>query len=189
MRPELLVLTGTAHFGFDELVEAADRAAARLGLSGLAQIAGGRYRPRHLSWVRLLAPEELRAHLARRPLVITHAGVGSVGDAMRAGCRIVAVPRLASRRPGAPNDQTGFLARIAQEQPIRPCFDPRDLPEVLERVLAEPGPEPVYRLGSDAPRLLADFLRTSLERERGRARGPRRLLAVPRLQRVGKTKA
>lgn len=187
MRPELLVLTGTAHFGFDELVEAADAAAARLGLSGLAQIAGGRYRPRHLAWVRLLPPAELRARLSRRPLVVTHAGVGLVGDAMRAGCRIVAVPRLASRRPGAPNDQTGFLARIAQEQPLHPCFDPRELPDVLERVLADPGPEPVYRLGSDAPRILAAFLRSTLAAERA----PRRRWRWPPagLQRAGNTKA
>jgi len=187
VRPELLVLTGTAHVGFDELVETADHAAARLGLSGLAQIAGGRYRPRHLAWVRLLSPDELHARLARRPLVVTHAGIGLVGDAMRAGCRIVAVPRLASRRPGAPNDQTGFLARIVQEQPIHPCFDPRELPEVLERVLADPGPEPVYRLESNAPRILADFLRASLES--GRARTRWRSGFVLAAQQAGKTKA
>lgn len=169
MRWELLVLTGTAFWGFDALVAAADRAAGELGLRGLAQIAGGRYRPRHLRAVAFLAPEELRAQLARRPLVITHGGMGLLGDAMRAGCRIVAVPRRGrpSRRHPA-NDQWAFIQRLAQLQPIVACATPAELPQVLAGLLRDPGPEPAYRLESDVPAILRRFLATTAGQE-GRA--------------------
>ncbi len=159
MRRELLVLTGTAFWGFDELVAAADRAAARLGLPGLAQIGGGRVRPRHLDWVRFLPEAELRARLARRPLVVTHGGMGLLGDAMRAGCRIVAVPRRGpTRRRNPANDQTALLERLARLHPIRVCGEPEALEGVLAEVLRDPGPDPVYRLESDVPAIVRAFL-------------------------------
>jgi len=155
----ILVTVGTARGGFDALVEAADRAAARLELEGLAQIGSGAVRPRRLAWRRFLPHAELQEMLGRRPLLITHGGMGLLGEAMRAGCRIIAVPRRGPTTAAHPsNDQRAFLEALAGRFPITLCPEPARLSEVLERLRGQ-GSAPVeYRLGSDVSRILVDFL-------------------------------
>ena len=154
---------GTARGGFDALVEAADRAADRLGLRGFAQIGDGRTVPRRLAWRRFLPREELRRMLAGRPLLVTHGGMGLLGEGMRAGCRIVAVPRRGRTTAAHPsNDQRAFLEALARIHPIVLCPEPAALGEVLARLAADRGAAVSYRLGSNVSRIVADFLRKGM---------------------------
>jgi UDP-N-acetylglucosamine transferase subunit ALG13 len=116
----ILVAVGTFVHGFDELVAAADEVSARLGLSGFAQIGHSRVIPRHLEWERFLAPPVLAQHLAASRLVICHGGIGLLGEAMRAGRPIVAVPRRGRPTKSNPaGDQAGLVCRLAEIHPIR----------------------------------------------------------------------
>lgn len=160
----LLLAVGTFLHGFDALVAAADEAAARLGIAGFAQIGGSRVVPRHLSWARTLPPAELAARIAAARVVVCHGGVGILGEAMRAGRPIVAVPRRGPTTPGHPaGDQLGFLERLAGRFPIRLCRDPTGLADELAAALA--GPATVtYPLGSNVPDLVARFLASDVAR-------------------------
>ncbi len=152
--------------GFDALVEAADAAAETLGIDGFAQIGGSRVRPRHLAWARFVPPLEMRARIAAARVVVCHGGIGLLGEAMRAGRPIVAMPRRGSpsaHHPG--DDQLPLLRRLAERHPIRVCETPASHREAIEAALR--GPESVaYALGSDIPELLARYLAAS---ERGAA--------------------
>ncbi len=160
----ILVTVGTARGGFDALVEAADAAAAKLGMEGLAQIGTGAVRPRWLAWRRFLPPRELQEVLSRRPLLITHGGMGLLGEAMRAGCRIIAVPRRGPTTAAHPsNDQTAFLEALAGRHPIVLCRDPSRLTEVLTRLRGDESAAVDYRLGSDIPRIVVDFLTRDMQ--------------------------
>lgn len=160
----LLVAVGTFLHGFDALVAAADEAAARLAIAGFAQIGGSRVVPRHLDWARTLPPAELRARIAGARVVVCHGGVGILGEAMRAGRPIVAVPRRGPTTAGHPaGDQLPFLERLARRFPIRLCPDPWALVVELEAALAGPT-KVVYPLGSDVPDLVARFLASDTER-------------------------
>jgi hypothetical protein len=154
----LLVAVGTFLHGFDALVAAADAAAAGLGIAGFAQIGGSRVVPRHLLWARTLPPAELAARIGSARVVVCHGGVGILGEAMRAGRPIVAVPRRGPTTAGHPaGDQLPFLERLAGRFPIRLCVDPAALAAELAAALA--GPATIaYPLGSDVPDLLARFL-------------------------------
>ncbi len=155
----ILVAVGTARGGFDALGEAADRAAGRLGLEGFAQIGDGRVVPRRLAWRRFLPREELRGMLARRPLLVTHGGMGLLGEGMRAGCRIVAVPRRGPTTAAHPsNDQRAFLEALARIHPITVCPDPAALAGVLARMPPDDRRPVRYRLGSDVSRIVIEFL-------------------------------
>ena len=89
----ILVAVGTYIHGFDELVEAADGAVGELGLPGFAQIGHSRVIPRHLAWERFLLPAALAGRIDGAGLVICHGGMGLLGEAMRAGKPIIAMPR------------------------------------------------------------------------------------------------
>lgn len=159
----IFVGVGTFARGFDALVAGADRAAAALGIEGFAQIGHSRVVPRHLSFARFLAPNELTARLGQSEVAICHAGMGLIGDALRAGCRIVLVPRQGaiSRRHPA-NDQRLFAQRLAAMLPLGVCPDPADLVEAIRTALATPGPPPAPPR-STVPAILRAYLRASAE--------------------------
>ncbi len=156
----IFVGVGTFVHGFDALVEAADAAAAGLGVSGFAQIGHSRVVPQHLPSARFLTPEALAERLAASRVAVCHAGMGLIGDALRAGCRLVLVPRQgATTRAHPANDQRGFARLLARRLPLRLCLDLEELPALIAAALAETGPPPSPP-GSSVPLILARFLAT-----------------------------
>lgn len=153
----IVVAVGTFVHGFDELVEAADRAVGVLGAVGFAQIGHGRYLPLAMPWARFLPRPALLARLREASLVVCHGGIGIIGEAMRSGRPIVAMPRRgATTREHPANDQTAFLRRLAERFPITVCEEPADLMSALCQRLALAPPR--YDLRSDIPELVARYL-------------------------------
>jgi UDP-N-acetylglucosamine transferase subunit ALG13 len=160
----IVAAVGTFLHGFDELVEAADRAVAALGVEGFAQVGHGRYLPVAMTWGRFLPPDAFTEKLRRASVIVCHGGMGILGDAMRAGRPIVAMPRRgAPSRAHPANDQTVFVRRLAERWPIEVCEDPADLARMLGRALALGPGQRRYALKSNVPRLVADFLARSGE--------------------------
>lgn len=159
----IFVAVGTSANGFDELVIAADRAAAAIGVPGLAQIGDGRFLSQTLRWRRFLPDDEFRRLLAAAEVVVCHGGMGILGEAMRVRRPIVAMPRRGATRAGNPtNDQRALLRRLAESQPITVCEEPSELEGALRRAVARRG-EPVdYRLDTDIPQRLVAFLSSSV---------------------------
>ncbi len=156
----IFVGVGTFAHGFDELVAGADRAASALGIEGFAQIGHSRVVPRHLAHARFLAPDALAERLRQSEVVVCHAGMGLIGDALRARCRIVLVPRQGTiSRHHPANDQRRFAERLAALLPLRVCADPAGLAGVIRAALDDPGPPPEAP-PSTVPKILRDFLRT-----------------------------
>jgi len=154
----IFVGVGTFMHGFDALVEGADRAAAGLAVPGFAQIGHSSVVPRHLGHARFLDPAELAERLRASRVAVCHAGMGLIGDALRADCRLILVPRRGSTTADHPaNDQTAFAERLAGCLPLRLCRDPRDLPAVIAAALADDSPRATLP-PSTVPRLLRDFL-------------------------------
>ena len=159
----ILVAVGTFIRGFDELVAGADAAAGRLGVPGFAQIGHSAVVPRHLVWERFLAPADLAARIAAASLVVCHAGIGLVGEAMRAGKPILLMPRRGRPSRSSPaGDQAELARRLAERYPLRVCEHAEELPGSISAML-EAGPHPCqYELGSDVPLIVAGFLAASL---------------------------
>jgi UDP-N-acetylglucosamine transferase subunit ALG13 len=155
----IIVAVGTFVHGFDELVEAADGACARLRRPGLAQIGHSRVLPRWLTWQRFLAPEALRRALGGAQIVVCHGGMGLLGDAMRAGRPIVAVPRRGPPSRDHPaGDQLPFLRRLAEVQPIHLCEHLSRLEAMLQRIASADERAVTYDLETDLPDRLAAYL-------------------------------
>jgi UDP-N-acetylglucosamine transferase subunit ALG13 len=155
----ILVAVGTFVHGFDALVVAADIAACQLGLPGFAQVGHSAVLPRHLAWERFLPPQVMAERIAASAVVVCHGGMGLLGEAMRAGKPIVAVPRRGQPTRASPaGDQAALVRRLAERHPIRVCEQPHALPRVLGELVAA-GLRPCrYDLGSDIPAVLARFL-------------------------------
>ena len=155
----ILVAVGTYIHGFDELVAAADAAAAELGLAGFAQIGHSRVIPAHLAWERFLPPAVLAGRIAQARLVVCHGGIGLLGEAMRAGKPLIVMPRRGRPTRASPaGDQTALVRRLAERHPLAICDEPGQLKQLIRTKLeAGPSSQP-YNLDSDVPRVLARFL-------------------------------
>ena len=154
----LVAAVGTFIAGFDALVEAADRTCMALGQPGFAQIGQSRYVPERMDWQRFLPHVELVTRFQAARLVVCHAGMGIVGEAMRAGVPIILFPRQGETSALHPaNDQTPLALRLAARHGLAVCHRPADLPELASQLLGRPKRRS-YRLASDVPTILADWL-------------------------------
>ncbi len=138
---------------------AADAACGALGLAGFAQVGHSAVLPSHLAWARFLPEDELRRRLRAARIVVCHGGMGILGEAMRAGRPILAVPRSGLTTPDNPaNDQRLFLDRLAGLHPIEVCPEPARLACHLHR-LVQTAPDRIdYRLGCNVPGIISAFL-------------------------------
>lgn len=101
----------------------------------------------------------MQAQLASKPLVICHGGMGIIGEALRAGCRIICVPRdRPTSRHHLSNDQRDFVQALAARLPIGVCLDLAKLPELLVQLSLEPSAAQAALPESDIPEILAAFL-------------------------------
>lgn len=171
----ILVAVGTYIHGFDELVAAADAVAEELDLAGFAQIGHSRVIPKRLGWDRFLSPAAMAARIAAASLVLCHGGIGLLGEAMRAGKPIIAMPRRGrptAKRPAG--DQMAVIQRLAARHPIGVCERPEQLVGLVrDRVGRGLGPQP-YDLSSDVPELVASFLARTSPSQRSTTRVPKR---------------
>ena len=93
----MIFVTIGSMFPFDRMIRAMDlwAEAEGRGEEVLAQIGGGDYEPRHMTWVRKLDRPAYADAIRRSRLVVAHAGVGSIVTAGELNRRIVVLPRRA----------------------------------------------------------------------------------------------
>jgi UDP-N-acetylglucosamine transferase subunit ALG13 len=133
---------------FDRLIDAVQR------LPGdeerVLQVGESTLRPPAATCVEYLAYDELRAHMARARVVVTHAGVGTILTAIDLGKRPIVVPRL--RRHGeAVDDHQVAIARRLDASGLVTCV------EVLSRLPAVVAHPPALRATRGSSKLASEL--------------------------------
>lgn len=89
----IFVLVGTNPYSFDRLVRAVDQYAFQSGDDVFVQLGHTAYIPLHAKYMRFLEKGEVNQKILESELVITQGGFGSIADCLRAGKKVVSVPR------------------------------------------------------------------------------------------------
>jgi UDP-N-acetylglucosamine transferase subunit ALG13 len=90
----VIFVTVGSVFPFDRLIRAMDNWAIANGRADVvAQIGEGRYLPQHMKFDRRVKQAEFSALVAKAEVVVSHAGMGTVITAGRAGRPLVLLPR------------------------------------------------------------------------------------------------
>ncbi len=137
----MIFLTVGAQMPFDRLVRAVDAWAARGGNGGVfAQIGRGGYRPAHLRYVELLDPRAFRAALAGATAVISHAGMGTIINALELGKPILVMPRRGDLAETRNDHQLATAQRFRELTLVEVALDEAELPSRLDQLGRWPRP-------------------------------------------------
>ena len=90
----IYVTLGTMFLGFDRLVEAVDSIAETSGEQVIVQTGLSQERPRHCAWFDFLPHEDVLAIQRHARVIVGHAGIGTVLDALAVKRPLIVVPRL-----------------------------------------------------------------------------------------------
>jgi UDP-N-acetylglucosamine transferase subunit ALG13 len=131
-----LVTVGTL-LPFDRLVNAVASLTGKNRPARLiAQVGKGGVRPKGMEVKESLAFDDMLDLLERANVVFCHGGTGSLITALRAGCRIVAMPRRRDLGENHDDHQQEIVDAFAERGLIQVAEDADELEAVLERALA-----------------------------------------------------
>ena len=131
----LIFLTvGNWHRGFDRLVRAVDELKGRSVISDdvVAQVGFGEYRPANLQAMDFCSPAQFRATTAQARIVVTHAGIGTIGEAVSLGKPVVVVPRKAELGEAVDDHQRTTARQLEREGKVLAAYETSELAQKLE---------------------------------------------------------
>lgn len=136
----LLFATVGATLPFDRLVRSVAQAAAEGEIPEriVAQVGVGGARPEGVECHDTLPFDDMLAMLDRADIVVCHGGTGSLITALRAGCRVVAMPRAFSDGDHYDDHQLEITEAFASRGLIQIARGPDDLPAALAAARAAP---------------------------------------------------
>jgi UDP-N-acetylglucosamine transferase subunit ALG13 len=159
----IYVTVGTMFLDFPRLILKMDEIAADTGERVVIQIGMGKTLPRHCEYFDFRPREDVLALQREARLVVCHAGIGSVSDALRLGRPLVVVPRL-RRHKEHMNDHQLDLGRAVERRGWgRLILDVRDLPEACATPL--PAKNCYAPAEEDLIRDIRDFISTVASRK------------------------
>jgi beta-1,4-N-acetylglucosaminyltransferase len=132
----LIFLTvGNWHRGFDRLVEAVDRLKGEGAIyeKVVAQIGSGSYRPKNMEIINYCSPSQFREFLAQTRVVVSHAGIGTIFQAIEIGKPVIVVPRKAQLGECGDDHQWRTAEQLEQEGKILVAYEISDLPDRLKQ--------------------------------------------------------
>lgn len=151
----MIFLTVGTIFPFERLTRAVDdwaqatgRGAEVFGQIGEPGAEG--YRPAHFEWAERLTPADFRARMERATLVVSHAGIGTMIDALTRGKPMLMLPRDPARREIVNDHQFQTIRRFADRPGIRVAATEADVGPALDEALRDPAPEPLPPFAQDS---------------------------------------
>ena len=131
----LIFLTvGNWHKGFDRLVKAVDKLIEHSVITEdvIAQIGSGKYKPANLEYVEYCSPEKFEKHLRQARVIITHAGMGTIGLAVELVKPVIVVPRKKSLDEHVDDHQYDTAEMLEKEKKVLVAYDVTQLPDRLQ---------------------------------------------------------
>jgi UDP-N-acetylglucosamine transferase subunit ALG13 len=136
----LLFATVGATLPFDRLVQmVADlKAVGEIPEHVVIQTGSNGLSPEGIETYESLSFDEMQARLRDSDIVICHAGTGSLITALRAGCRVIAVPRERDRKEVYDDHQFEIAQSFAARGLIDMACDKDELAAALKRARCRP---------------------------------------------------
>lgn len=132
----IFVTVGTQKFQFNRLIQTVDSLIDEGKISDdvFAQIGNSDYIPRNLQYVRFLSTNEYNMYLDKCNIIISHSGVATIVKGIKAGKKVIVVPRLKIYGEHVDDHQRQIADSFEKLDFIVQCVDLKELDEKLEWV-------------------------------------------------------
>ena len=90
----IFVTVGTHYQGFERLIQKMDKIAAEIDDEVIMQTGYTKYEPRNAKWFKFMEYDEILNIYKKADIIVSHAGAGTLLDAMSFEKRVIVVPRL-----------------------------------------------------------------------------------------------
>ena len=129
----IFVTLGSQKFQFNRLLQAIDRQieSGEITEPVFAQTGWSDYKPVHYEWAPFLDREDMDAWVAKADVVIAHGGTGAIVGALKAGKKVIAVPRLAKYGEHVDDHQVQLLREFDGMNLICACYDSEKLGDCI----------------------------------------------------------
>lgn len=133
----IFVTLGSQKFQFDRLLEKLDGLLEQKIITDevFAQSGYSAYQPRHFKTVDFMDRETFASNMQKADMVITHAGTGAIIGGVKAGKKVIAVPRLARFGEHVDDHQLQIVEQFSEMHIIEPCYDLDMLGKAYQKAL------------------------------------------------------
>ena len=135
----IFVTLGSQKFQFNRLLQAIDRQIESGEITEIvfAQTGWSDYKPVHYESTPFLDREDMDAWVAKSDLVIAHGGTGAIVGALKAGKKVIAVPRLAKYGEHVDDHQEQITGQFLGLNMILRCEDCEELSQMIAQAKAQ----------------------------------------------------
>jgi len=130
----LIFLTvGNWHKGFDRLVRAVDELAENGVITDqvIGQTGQGAYKAKYMKVLEFCSPTEFRQIVSESRLVISHAGMGAMMEAVKHSKPIIVVPRRCALGEVGNDHQLTTAKQLESEGKVLVAYETSELPDKL----------------------------------------------------------
>lgn len=130
----ILIAVGSQKFPFDRLIKEIDRLVETGVIKEpvFGQIGASTYEPLHYEYKRFLGQTEFKEKLKEADLIITHGGTGVITNAVKAGKKVIGVPRRVEYGEHVDNHQEQLINEFVEQNLIWGCTDIKKLESCIK---------------------------------------------------------
>lgn len=125
----IFITLGSQKFQFNRLLKKIDQLIKSQIIKDevFAQVGYSDYQPINYNYKTFLDREEFQNFMKNSSLVITHGGTGAIITAVKAGKKVIAIPRLSQYGEHVDDHQLQLLEQFNGMGIILPCYDIEEL--------------------------------------------------------------
>jgi len=129
----IFVTVGT-QLGFDRLIKVMDELTYTYKWEVFAQIAEGKYTPKHMGYLRHVSAKEYDYKIKNCKLVVSHAGMGSIITSLSNSKPIIIIPREYSLGEHRNDHQVATAKKLMQKDGVFVCSDLVKLHDTINNI-------------------------------------------------------
>lgn len=131
----IFLTVGTWRVGYNRLIKAVDELVSHGVITEevIAQIGYSSYKPKQMETIEFCPPNEFRELICKARLVISHAGMGTIIEAVHLNKPLIAVPRRRLLGEVGNDHQLNTARHLESEGKILVAYDVSELPAKIEQ--------------------------------------------------------
>ena len=151
----IFVSAGTQSKPFNRMIEAVDRLASYVDENIIAQIGHATYVPKQIEYFQFCTQQEMLSYIDKARLIISQAGFGIIGNAVRLNKPLILVPRE-KKYDEAVDRQYELAEYLARNNKSIICI--RDISHLIDAVRSLSDIKACYNYKTIIPELIDSFI-------------------------------